>query len=53
MTTDVGDLVPELRPDFVRRDVDGECVVWSPAAAWPTVLDPIATVMLDVVDGAA
>ena len=37
----------------MRRDVEGECVVWSPVAAEPAVLDPVATVMLDVIDGDA
>ena len=30
VTAEVLDLVPELRQDFVRRDIEGECVVWSP-----------------------
>ena len=51
--TDVTNLVPELHTDYVRREVDGECVVWSPRAAEPAVLDPVATVMLDVIDGEA
>jgi hypothetical protein len=53
VTTEVLDLVPELRPDFVRRDLGAESVVWSPLAPAPTALDPVATVMLDVLDGAA
>ena len=36
VTTEVLDLVPELRTDFERRDIGGECVVWSPLAAEPT-----------------
>jgi len=51
--TEVLDFVPELRPDFVRRDIGAESVVWSPAAAMPTALDPVSTVMLDVIDGGA
>jgi hypothetical protein len=51
--TDVTNVVPELRTDYLRRDVDGECLVWSPLAAEPAVLDPVATVMLDVIDGNA
>src|SRR5688572_6482089 len=47
------DFVPELGRDFVRRDLGAQSVVWSPFAAEPTALDPIATVMLDVVDGEA
>jgi hypothetical protein len=45
--------VPELRTDFVRRDVGDECVVWSSLSGEPAVLDPVATVMLAVVDGEA
>jgi hypothetical protein len=45
--------VPDLRDDFVRRDFGAEAVVWSPSAAAPTALDPIATVMLEVIDGVA
>ena len=51
--TDLLDFVPALRTDFLRREVDGETVVWSPLAAEPVVLDPVATVMLDVIDGEA
>jgi len=53
MATELVDVVPELRTDFERRDLGGESVVWSPVAAEPIALDPIATVMLDVVDGTA
>ena len=45
--------VPELRGDYLRRDVDGGCVVWSPVLSAPTVLDPVAAVMLEVIDGEA
>jgi hypothetical protein len=51
--TDVMNRVPELRRDYVRRDIAGECIVWSPVAAEPAVLDPVATVMLNVIDGDA
>ena len=51
--TEVTSRVPELRTDYVRRDIEGECVVWSPVAPEPAVLDPVATVMLDVIDGDA
>ena len=50
---DLSAFVPALRDDFERRVVAGESVVWSPLVDEPTVLDPVATVMLDVVDGAA
>jgi hypothetical protein len=45
--------VPVLRTDFERRSVGTECVVWSPLAPEPSALDPLAAVMLDVVDGEA
>ena len=51
--TDVTAIVPELRRDYVRRDVADGCLVWSPVAAEPALLDPVATVMLDVIDGEA
>jgi len=51
--TDVTDVVPQLRTEYLRRDVDGECLVWSPVAAEPAVLDPVVSVMLDVIDGEA
>ena len=50
---EVLDLVPELRTDFERRDLGAESVVWSALAPTPTALDPVATVMLDVIDGSA
>lgn len=50
---DLTAFVPVLRTDFVRRDIDGESVVWSSIAPEPTVLDPVASLMLDVVDGVA
>jgi hypothetical protein len=53
VTTDISSFVPELRTDYARRDVDGESVVWSPIAPEPVALDPVATVMLDVIDGKA
>lgn len=45
--------VPSLRTDLLRRDIDGEAVLWSPIRADPVALDPVATVMLDVIDGVA
>jgi hypothetical protein len=52
-SADVLGFVPELRTDFARQDVAGECVVWSPSSSDPTVLDAVATLMLDVIDGTA
>jgi hypothetical protein len=51
--SDLVDGVPELRGDYLRRDLEGGCVVWSPVSPAPTVLDPVAAVMLDVIDGEA
>lgn len=51
--TELLEFVPTLRADFLRREIDGETVVWSPLVGEPTVLDPVATVMLDVIDGQA
>ncbi len=50
---DAFDFVPQLRDDIVRRDVGEQCIVWSPLAPQPEVLDPVAALMLDVVDGSA
>ena len=47
------DVVPVLRDDYVRRDVGGQAVVWSPISPYPVAFDSVATVMLDVVDGVA
>jgi hypothetical protein len=45
------DFVPVLRPDTVRRTIDADTIVWSSLASAPTVLDPVDTVLLDVLDG--
>ena len=45
--------VPVLRSDLLRRDLGHESLIWSPIRAKPTSLDPVASVMLQVVDGAA
>ncbi len=47
------DFVPVLRDGIDRQDIDGEAVVWSPISPVPTRLDPVATVLLDVIDGLA
>ena len=47
------DYVPELRTDFERHSFDSATVVWSPLAPDPVALDPVASVMLDVIDGEA
>jgi hypothetical protein len=49
----VPDFVPALRADLLRCDLGLEAVLWSPARANPVALDPVATVMLGVIDGAA
>ena len=45
--------VPCLRSDFARENFDHEVVVWSPVRPEPTVLDPVTSVFLDIVDGIA
>jgi hypothetical protein len=45
--------VPTLRDDLLRRDFDLEAVVWSPIRREPMALDPVATLMLGVIDGSA
>jgi hypothetical protein len=45
--------VPVLRGDLLRRDFEHEAVVWSPIRREPIALDPVATVMLGVIDGSA
>jgi len=45
--------VPALTPEFVRVDVGDEAVVWPAGRGEPGVLDPVATVMLGVIDGQA
>lgn len=45
--------VPVLRGDLLRRDFEYEAVVWSPIRREPIALDPVATVMLGVIDGSA
>jgi len=47
------DVIPVLRDGIERQDIDGEAVVWSPISPVPTRLDPVATVLLDVIDGLA
>ena len=51
--TNVNGFVPTLRTDLLRREIDGETIIWSPLAPEPTVLDPISAVMLEVIDGDA
>lgn len=47
------DFVPVMRPDLLQRQVGDEVVVWSPIRGEPVALDPVASVMLRVVDGTA
>jgi len=51
--SDPSTVVPEVRPDLLRRVVDDGVVVWSPVAPEPVALDPVSGVMLDVIDGDA
>jgi Coenzyme PQQ synthesis protein D (PqqD) len=45
--------VPQLRSDVVRQDHGLEAVLWAPDQSAPVALDPVATVMLGVIDGSA
>lgn len=51
--TEGADFVPVLRSDFARVTIGDEAVVWSPIRPEPVALDPVATVMLGVIDGNA
>lgn len=46
-------LTPALRPDLLRVDVNGAAVIWPPGRVEPSALDPVSTVMLDIIDGVA
>lgn len=47
------DFVPILRKDLLRRQVEHETLIWSPIREDATALDPVTSVMLDVIDGEA
>jgi hypothetical protein len=47
------DYVPVLRSDFAVHRFDSAAVVWSPLCPEPVALEPIASVLLDVIDGEA
>jgi hypothetical protein len=47
------EFVPVRAADLTRVDVGSEAVVWSPGRPEPMALDPVATVMLGVIDGSA
>jgi|GEM_PF-3003936 hypothetical protein len=53
VVADLASVVPALQEDLVRVHLGSEAVVWSPLRARPVALDPVETVMLDVVDGTA
>ena len=42
-----------MRDDFLRRDIDSSAIVWAADQPVPWALDPVSTVMIDVVDGEA
>ena len=46
-------LVPTMRDDIVRSDFDLEAVVWSPIRTDAFTIDPVARVLMDVIDGEA
>ncbi len=52
MTVD-STFVPKLRRDLLRSDFGHEALIWSPIRQDPVALDPVARVMLDIVDGIA
>lgn len=45
--------VPRLRTDLLLQEIGPESVAWSPIRGEPAALDPVATVMLKVIDGSA
>ena len=47
------EFVPALRPDAIVRRFDNEAVAWSPAAITPVYLDPLAALVLQLLDGSA
>ena len=47
------DEVPVLDDTAVVERVGHEAIVWAEGRTMPSVLDPLATVMLDVIDGSA
>lgn len=47
------DYVPSLRPGYVLREFESEGIVWGHGAPAPAYLDPVARVVLGIIDGAA
>lgn len=47
------DYVPVLRSDTLVRHYGNEAIAWSPARSAPTFLDPVAAIVLQVIDGQA
>lgn len=47
------DFRPTLRERTIVHRIGDEAVVWSDLRPEPTLLDPVAAVMLDVIDGLA
>lgn len=45
--------VARIRDDLLRRDLGLEAVIWSPIRHAPESLDPIVTVIADLIDGSA
>lgn len=44
---------PAVRREVAMRRVGDEAVAWSDLRETPTLLDPVAVVMVDVIDGVA
>ena len=45
------DFVPRLRTDIDFRTYGNEAIAWSDAAAAPVLLDPVASIVYQIVDG--
>jgi hypothetical protein len=46
-------VAPRIRDDLLRRDLDLQAVIWSPTRRDPVSLDPVVTVIADLIDGSA
>lgn len=44
-------LAPCVRPEAHVRHFDNECVAWAPEATTPVHLDPVATIVYQLLDG--
>ena len=44
-------LTPRLRTDLLTRFIENEAVSWSPLSESPTLLDPVASIVYQLIDG--